>query len=80
MAAPDSGRYQLTVNDTGIYLSVWPAGDGMPVSKAAVVKDLTGRGYNGFDESVYCGIDKKALKKLVQTKRLSANVICASRT
>lgn len=139
------GRYQLTANDTGIYLSVWPpAGDGMPVSKATVVKDLAERGYNGFDEpfiaavikeavglpvlvvnapppvhpnihvkisldrmearlsvsvpegaapvtmlvllkalkaaGVVCGIDKKALKKLVQTKRLSANVVCASGT
>lgn len=45
------GRYQITANDRGIYLSVWPpAGGGVPVARAAVMKELTERNYNGFNE------------------------------
>lgn len=45
------GRYQITANDRGIYLSVWPpAGGGVPVTKATVMKELTERNYNGFNE------------------------------
>ncbi|MDF2570674.1 MAG: hypothetical protein K0R55_2278 [Sporomusa sp.] len=44
------GRYQITANDAGVYLSVWaPAKDGRPVSKAAIIQELTDRKCTNFD-------------------------------
>lgn len=44
------GRYEISANDAGVYLSVWaPGNDGWPVSKAAIIQDLTDRKCTNFD-------------------------------
>lgn len=47
---PQNGRYEITTNDTGVYVSVWaPANGGRAVSAATIVQDLLGRNCKDFD-------------------------------
>ncbi|MBP2631389.1 MAG: hypothetical protein H6Q70_2017 [Firmicutes bacterium] len=55
------GRYQIAVKDNEVFLTVWPpANGGKPVAKAAVMKDLTDRKLNDFDENFVSSIIKDA--------------------
>ncbi|MBU2700009.1 protein of unknown function (DUF342 family) [Sporomusaceae bacterium BoRhaA] len=56
------GRYQITVTDSGVYLSVWPsANGGASVSKTAVIKDLTDRNLADFDRDFISEVIREAL-------------------
>lgn len=60
------GKYQITATDAGIYLSVWaPANGGAPVSKAAVMQDLTSRNCSNFDSDFLARIISEAIGKQV---------------
>jgi len=64
------GRYQITVTDAGIFLSVWPpVNNGLSVSKAAVIKDLTKRNLTDFDSDFI----SKVIKESVGTPVLLVN-------
>ena len=61
------GRYQITANDVGVYLSVWgPGGEGSPVSKGAVIRELTERNFSDFDPEFIATVIREALGKPVQ--------------
>jgi len=58
----EDGRYQITVTDVGVYLSVWPsANGGTSVSKNAIIKDLTGRNLVDFDSDFISQVIREAL-------------------
>ncbi|HWR38984.1 MAG TPA: FapA family protein [Patescibacteria group bacterium] len=47
---PRDGRYQITVTDVGVHLSVWPpANGGKPVTRSVIVQDLLQQKYQNFD-------------------------------
>jgi len=55
------GRYQIAVRDTDVFLSVWPPmNGGKPVAKSTVMKDLTDRKLQDFDEAFVLTIIKEA--------------------
>ncbi|CUH94844.1 hypothetical protein P22_0910 [Propionispora sp. 2/2-37] len=63
---PQNGRYEITTNDTGVYVSVWgPANGGMPVSTASIVQDLLGRNCKDFDRAFIGTVIREAIGKPV---------------
>ena len=56
------GRYQITVTDAGVFLSVWPpVNSGLPVAKAIVIQDMTKRHLLNFDSDFVAKVIKEAL-------------------
>lgn len=56
------GRYQITVTDTEVFLSVWPpANGGTPVSKTAIIQDLKKRNLMEFDQNFISTVIKEAM-------------------
>lgn len=48
-----NGRYQITATDTDVYLSVWsPVNGGLPVTKAAIIQDLTSQKFEFESEFI----------------------------
>ena len=56
------GRYQITVTDTEVFLSVWsPMNGGTPVSKTAIIQDLKKRNLIDFDQNFISTVIKEAM-------------------
>lgn len=56
------GRYEISANDKGVYLSVWSPGlGGRPVPKAAIIQDLVSRKCSNFDDGFISQIIKEAM-------------------
>ncbi|MBP2631381.1 MAG: hypothetical protein H6Q70_2009 [Firmicutes bacterium] len=56
------GRYQITVTDTAVFLSVWsPLNGGTPVSKTAIIQDLKKRNLMEFDENFISTVIREAM-------------------
>ena len=56
------GRYEISANDAGLYLSVWaPGKDGWPVSQAVIIQDLTNRKCTNFDEGFISVVIREAV-------------------
>lgn len=55
------GRYQITATDIGVFLSVWlPVNAGLPVSKAAIIKELAERNLQDFDSDFLSRVIREA--------------------
>ncbi len=64
---PLDGRYRISANDAGVYLSVWgPANSGVPVTKQAIIKDLIERNCTGFDSDFIAVVIREAIGAPVQ--------------
>ena len=56
------GHFQITATDAGVYLSVWaPANGGAPVSRAAVIQELTQRNFVNYDSDFIAKVIKEAI-------------------
>lgn len=56
------GRYEISANDTGVYLSVWAPGiGGRPVAKATIIQDLSSRKCSNFDDGFISQVIKEAM-------------------
>jgi len=61
---PLDGRYQIAATDVGLHLSVWaPANGGSPVSKAAVIQDLSSQKCSNYDSDFLSRVISEALGK-----------------
>ncbi|TCL38574.1 hypothetical protein EV210_10346 [Anaerospora hongkongensis] len=57
----EDGRYQITATDVGVFLSVWlPVNSGVPVAKAAVMKELAERNLVEYDSDFLSTVIKEA--------------------
>lgn len=64
---PLDGRYQISANDAGVYVSVWgPANGGVPVTQQAIIKDLVERNCIGFDSDFITVVIREAIGAPVQ--------------
>ncbi|MDF2873927.1 MAG: hypothetical protein K0R22_610 [Sporomusa sp.] len=62
MSGAQDGRYQITANDVGIYLSVWaPAKGGWTVTKAAIIQELTERKCTNFESNFISVVIREAM-------------------
>ncbi|WP_093795356.1 FapA family protein [Sporomusa acidovorans] len=56
-----AGRYEISANDTGVYLTVWaPGNGGWPVAKTTIIKDLTDRNVTDFDSNFISKVIREA--------------------
>jgi uncharacterized protein (DUF342 family) len=56
-----NGRYQITATDTDVYLSVWsPVNGGLPVTKAAIIQDLTSQNFE-FESDFISTVIREAM-------------------
>ncbi len=56
------GRYEIAVTDAGVYLSVWPAGNGgAPVEKTAIIQDLAARNISAFESDFLSTVIREAI-------------------
>lgn len=62
-----NGRYEISANDSGVYLSVWgPSTGGLPVSKTAIIQDLANRNCSNFESDFISVVIREAMGTPVQ--------------
>lgn len=63
LSAARDRQYEITITNTGVYLTVWPPRCGGPVSKTAIIEELNKLSCTDFDNAFIATVIREAIGK-----------------